>query len=390
MHVFYITAFILLCVGCYLWYKSDNVTWWEWAISGLVGFALAGIFQYTSIKGMTADTETWSGEITYAKKIPRWKEYYEKAIYKTEYYYTGVGKDRERRSRRVFSHWSPRSRWHEERNIAYSNIDTEYAIGADKFEYFVKKFNHRESKKGQRRTSEHDSKMLEGDPNDYYSMNKTRWIEPITKTVSFENRIKATPTVFSFAKLPENVKVHDYPPNNNPFVSDRLMGTAKVFFDQFQFDKLNAELGPIKHVNIIIVGFGDKDTSYGDWQEAKFIGGKKNDLVITFGKATRTSPPQWVKVFGWTENEIVKRNIETLFLTNILSDDIFISLKNEIARNYVIKDWSKFDYITVEPPVWSYFVFFGVILVVQGGLWYIFHTNEASKINSKHYDRYRY
>jgi len=41
--------------------------------------------------------------------------------------------------------------------------------------------------------------------------NKTGWIQPVTKWVSFENRIKAAPSVFSFVAVPTNINVFSYP-----------------------------------------------------------------------------------------------------------------------------------------------------------------------------------
>jgi hypothetical protein len=76
--------------------------------------------------------------------------------------------------------------------------------------------------------------MIEGDPFDYASDNKTGWVEPITKLrIILENRIKAAPSVFSFVKPPPN-SVYAYPKNDQPFRSDRLLGSATLI-DQAPF-----------------------------------------------------------------------------------------------------------------------------------------------------------
>ena len=62
--------------------------------------------------------------------------------------------------------------------------------------------------------------MIAGDPNDYVSNNKTGWIEPVTKKVHYENRIKAAPTTFSFVKIPKYVKVFESTSGNDGLLID--------------------------------------------------------------------------------------------------------------------------------------------------------------------------
>lgn len=123
-----------------------------------------------------------------------------------------------------------------------------------------------------------------------------------------------------------------------------------------------------------MVGFGNVPSDYGHYQEAKWIGGKKNDLVICFGGVIKTNAPQWVYVFGWTEQALVKQNLQTLVLQHPINDDIIPLISAEVSKNYVIKDWHKFDYITIEPPAWSYVAYFLVMLITQAGLYIYFHV----------------
>ena len=130
----------------------------------------------------------------------------------------------------------------------------------------------------------------------------------------------------------------------------------------------------MKRVNLIIIGFQNQDASIADWQESEYIGGKKNDLVLCFNMyGTNVT---WTKVFGWTESEICKRNLETILLTNPINNYILPKIKEEVIINYVWKDFSKFDYIGISPPKWMYPVYILILLLTQGVLWYIFHHND--------------
>ncbi len=383
--LFYLLALLPLIVGGVLFINSKRINWQEWIINSAVVFLLAGLTHWMAIAGMTSDVETWSGEITQSIERSAWREYYEEAIYRTEIYYTTDSKGNSTmHTRQVFDHWESRRRWHNIHWQAYSNIDTMYEISRDHHYHLQSKFNDRQAIAGVRRTGEHASRMIEGDPYDYASVNRTGWIEPITKLVSFANRIKASPSVFSFVKPPQG-SVFEYPKNEQPFISDRLLGTA-VAVDKFTFDQMNARLGPSKKVNVILVGFGDKGSNHGQMQQAEWVGGKKNDIVITYGGDNKK--PNWAFVFGWTEKDITKRTLESIVLHNGVSTETLPLIETEIRKNYVLKDWSKFDYIQIQPPGWSYVVFGVVLLLAQGGFWFWAWNNDFTKEARRRFGRY--
>ncbi len=382
---FYLLAMIPLIMGGVLFIFSKRINWQEWIINSVVVFLLAGITHWVALAGMTADKETWSGQIVQSREYSPWHEYYEYAVYRTEIYYTTDSKgNSQMNTRQVFDHWEPTDRWHNIHWHCWSNIDTGYEISGEHHKALEVRFNDRHPEQGERTTSEHNSRMIGGDPYDYVANNHTGWVEPVTKLVSFSNRIKAAPSVFSFVKPPVGT-VSAYPRNDEPFVSDRLLGSATLI-DKLAFDQMNARLGPTKKVNVIMVGFGSKGSEYGQMQQAEWIGGKKNDIVITFGGVN--TKPTWVYVFGWTEKDITKRNIESIILKNGAVTSTLPIIEKEIRLNYALKDWSKFDYIQIQPPTWSYVVFGVVLLLAQGGFWFWAWNNEFTKDARRRFKSY--
>lgn len=367
-----------------LWVLNKRIVLWEWLIGVVVSLLTALVFQYLSVAGMTRDIETWSGQVVEPKQYSRWKEYYEYAVYRTETIHQTCT-DSEGKSYdcsytiQVFDHWEPTSRWHNE----HWNVDTtlgSYSISSEKYQYLCKKFGEVKPVRGNRTTSEHNSRMIAGDPNDYIAVNKNHWIEPVSKTVSFENRVKAAPSLFSFGIVPTNISVFSWPETKDLFTTDRLLGTARQKISVLEWDQLNAVLGTAHKINLIMVGFPSGTPSdYGKWQEAKWIGGKKNDLVICFAAGENV---EWVYVFGWTEKAIIKKNLESLLFDHPINSSIIPKIKDEVVLNYQIKDWKKFDYITIEPPTWSYWVFAIVLTVTQILLYIFFHKNDMDKNNS--------
>ena len=391
MWIFWILAILpITAIGVMLLFDK-KVSYKEWLISTGVALLMAGLFQLFAGMGMTADIETWSGYATQSRQFSRWKEYYEYAVYRTEYYWTtetytttdskGRSQSHTRQvqhSRQVFDHWQPTSRWHDPYWTVYSTLG-DYAISESKFDYMCKKYDDRHAVRGNRSTGEHNSRMIGGDPNDYVADNRTGWIEPVTTTKSFENRVKAAPSLFSYSKVPTNVSVYSWPKTTDPFRSNRVLGAADI--DVLKWDQMNAVLGAAKKVNLIIIAFGDQSLSMANWQEAAWVGGKKNDLVICYGGGNKEEPASWVKVFGWTEKNIVKQNLQSLLLETPINNDLIPKITEEVKANYTIKDWHKFDYITIEPPTWCYWLYFSVMICLQGGLFFWYSTNDIDQTN---------
>lgn len=385
MWLFWLLSLLPIVIGMVLWLMDKEIVLWEWLTGAAVSLLTALIFQYVACIGMTDDIETWSGKVETAREYSRWKEYYEYAVYRSvpckHSYRDSKGRSRKSHiSDEVFDHWEPSSRWHEASWEVQTTLGS-FSIDSLKYQYLCKKFGSVTTIRGKRTTSDHNSKMIDGDVNDYVAINQLGWIEPVSQTKSFENRIMASPSLFSYTKVPTNVNVFSWPKSTELFSTSRLMGTAREKISVLKWDQLNAVLGAAKKVNLIMIGFPSGTPSdYAKWQESDWLGGKKNDLVICFaGKPDRV---EWVSVFGWTEQALVKRNLESLLLGNVVNEDLLPKIQNEVTANYVIKDWKKFDYITIEPPTSSYWIFFIVLIFTQVGLYIFFHRNPFGKENA--------
>jgi hypothetical protein len=363
---FYLAALLPIAVGGFLWFRNHEVVWFEWLGGAAAAFLLAVIFHFAAIHGMTGDIETLSGQIEKATFHPEWVERYEVE-------HTDRDKDGNVTRRWTTTHYRTHYEYWDADCTYGGDYHSRHNIDRKFWEQIKRKFNNVTTEEGWK------SGFYSGDKNIYVSYNRTGFVYPTTRLHSFENRIKAAPSLFSFAKVPTNVTVHPWPENSDPFSSQRLMGTASLLFDRLEFDRMNSRLGPNKRVNVIMVGFVKEGLQHGQWQEAAWIGGKKNDLVICFAGLSKSKPAEWAYVFGWTEKNLCKRQIESLMLEQPASPALLKAIEQEVAKNYVIKDWSKFDYITVQPPGWAYWVFFIVLVITQGGLYVYFHANDANK-----------
>lgn len=370
MWILYALALLPAGVSAYFWATSKKVVWWEALIGAAVGFVFAGLVHWVSVAAMTRDTETWSGRVVAARFRPYWHASWTEI----ETYTDADGNLQTRvvhRSRSYPDAWYAR--------VSYDANQRgweEYGISKGWYNSILKEFGTTQRKLRASRIH-----WDRGSRHDWISQkNETGVILPATKRMSFTNRTLAAESLFSYAEVPEGTPVYEYPKNKRWSISDRLLGAAKNAINIRDWDALNAQLGPAHKVNLILVGFDSPNSNLGQQQEAEWKGGKKNDLVLCYGGLAESGGnPSWSYVFGWTEREVVKRNLETLLISNPINRDILPKIAEEVGQNYEIKDWSKFDYLPIEPPWWSYLVMLILTGVAGYFFWWWAHQNMEDK-----------
>lgn len=367
MIIFYLIAIIPIIICSILFVMKREITCWEFIITSLLAFVVSGIMHYVAIKSMTSDKELLSGKVISIEFHPEWVEQY------TEIHTKVVGSGK---NSRIETYTTTEYRTHEKEWVAY----IEYGLMNDNVNISKKDYDDIKYKfGGNEKTIEvNKSGYYSGDKNIYIVNDELNYYYPTVTNHCWENRIKgAGPSIFSFCEIPEDIKLPDYPYAIDWKVSRRLIGDAFSGISILEWDRMCSRLGSCKKVNVILVGFGNKDSIYAHYLQSKWIGGKKNDLVICYGGTNEK--PTWVYCFGWTERDLVKRNIESIILKSKINNDLIFVIENEINENYVIKDWSKFDYITIEPPLWSYIFLIIFMVITQSIAIYISYCNKAKK-----------
>lgn len=353
MFVFIILSLFPIIIGCLLWYSTHRVNWQEWSIGTIFAFLTTVLFYITLISSLTKDYEIKSGQIYGTTFYPEWVEKY-----------TITHRDSDG-NLKTSTHY----RTHDEYWVVHCSLEGERKVSKKTYNELTEKFGNKiktvwESKSG----------FYSGDHNIYPCNNTTGYFQPSTSSESYKNKVKSSPSLFSFRKLTpeENKLVFDYPECNNFLSSNRLLGLAAVDIDILEFDRMNTVLNRRHNVNIIMIGYENKDSSVAQLQEAKWIGGKRNDLVLCYG-------PGWSYVFGWTDRELVKKNIETILLNNQIGNEILSKITDEVWKNYKCKNFEDFDYLQPEIKFWHYLLFIIIMVLTQTGLWIYFHQNEFNK-----------
>ena len=206
--------------------------------------------------------------------------------------------------------------------------------------------------------------------------------EPVVVPHIFKNYIKANPnTVLSrtgnkeipgLPVPPNPVNIYDYyrvnrfltVGYNDPNANDWL----------WLLDNLNATQGPRKQVNAIVVAVKTDNQDYSYLLEEKWLGGKKNDLIVLIG-VPEYPKISWVKIISWSKSENMKVELRDKILE--IGDmqhrnEIVSAIDAQIQTNWKRRHMADFEYLMagIQPPLWMI-----LMLFVAGALAAIYMVN---------------
>lgn len=354
----FLIAIIPIAAAVYFWVKFKTINWWESLLSVLIPVGVASL-TILGVQGcQQQDYETWSGYAQKAVHTPYWVAEWEEWVddYDSEGKVSG-------------GHWETRTETH------HPDWWLETTIG--KIDIGEKTWNNIVSKHGVYKERGYRPDFDHGDRYDYFSDIKNTEEDfpdiPVSKQVSWRNPFKNTNSIIP-KETAKNIKTFLYP-NGGALNSGRAINSN---ISQLDWDRMNARIGASKKVNVIICYCDDNDISYAQAMESKWMGGKKNDLVICYGGEDETSA-KWSYVFGWSKTSLVKYNLQTILLENKIDSSIIPLVEAEIKENFVPYDWANADGGEVIIPVWSIVMAFILCVGAQVGLFYWFHNNDINK-----------
>ena len=182
--------------------------------------------------------------------------------------------------------------------------------------------------------------------------------EPVAKTMEYTNYVKgAKNSLFNLKEFNSSKEAFpNYPIGIyslyqiNRVVSDGVSIPDAVALNQ-GLSSVLSRIGAIKQVNTVLV-FTKKDVSYAHRLKAKWLGARKNDLVVVIG-AKNYPTVDWVNVFGWSKNEMVyiKLRDDIMALQTISPVTLMPVLESDISKYYVRHEMKDFEYLkdSIEP-----------------------------------------
>lgn len=162
-------------------------------------------------------------------------------------------------------------------------------------------------------------------------------------TKQFENKIPSYPKIHSHYKVDRIINVHSSANKDELSKLDTL------------FDEMLKSLGPRKQANIIAIFTNITDPMYRYAVEGKWLGGKKNDVVLFFG--TDGDTIAWTDVMTWalnSGNELFVSDLKSklMDIKQVNAEQIAAIVGDSISKGYIRPKMEDFEYLKddIRPP----------------------------------------
>lgn len=230
-----------------------------------------------------------------------------------------------------------------------------------------------------------------------------RWLkayvgEPVSDSRSYTNWVKAVPDSL-FNKSQVNIatldKVPEYPIKvYNTWYVDRVVSVGVPIENikewNFKLQEMLSEVGSTKQANVIIMFVPQEDSAIRNAARVKWIGGKKNDVVLIIG--VDNTEISWVDVFSWSKNGVfdvqLREEISSLKNIDFSEPNQTINLiKKNINANFVRRPMKEFEYLKdeIKPSIWVIVLTFILSLGVAVGSSVYMHKNELFNNKRRYY-----
>lgn len=219
--------------------------------------------------------------------------------------------------------------------------------------------------------------------------------DPVAKTRYFTNYVKAAPESLFHAHADLVGKfdsmIPAYPSSVYDYYRlDRAISVGVPVPDLADWNQdlslLMRKLGPQRQANVIVIFVNTADQSYLHALEGKWVGGKKNDIIVLIGT---TSYPKidWVAISSWTDKALFKVHLrdDINALQTIDRLAVMKAIETNTMATFERKQMKDFEYLkySIEPPFWVLTLAIILGIIASLGCSYMFYRNNSS------FSRYR-
>ncbi len=353
-----------------LLFFQHKTKWWELAIPIVVSVVLCGGFKWMAEASATRDSEFWGAWVTSSHYYEDWNEYIHRTCTRT----VSCGKDCTTTQTYDCSYVD----YHPEYWAVKDSNDAKHTVTQPTYNHFTSLFGMNPQFVDMRR-GYHTN---DGDMYQVLWPKTDATIDPIVTTHTYENRVQAARSVFSYVAISredaQTSGLFEYPEIslfNTPSVLGKCPGDMTAANERLSF--YNGTLGRSKQLRIWMLCFQGGDLQKGHLQEAYWVGGNKNEVVVAVG-TNDDGTVGWVHPFSWTDNKQPIYEIRDFIAAQGSFDPVaaveFIAPK--LQESFERKHFEDFSYLTVEPPLWAIIVTYVVMLLVNGGLGYFVVMND--------------
>lgn len=371
-----IPIFTLLVLFFFFRHKTQ---WWEFIIPVVVSVIFILIGKYMAIKSLTDDTQYLGGYTTQVRYYEPWNEYIHRTC--TRSYKCG-------KSTCHTTYDCSYVKYHPEYWTAETTLGT-FTISKKRYEEIL----HNKFHIDQPTFHDMERRYHTQDGDMYYGSwdNKDENLVPIATSETYENKPKASHSVYHFQEL-DSIDIRMYKPFDYPSIDENnqqncLLGiNDKV--SEHKLQVLNARLGKSKHVRVFIVVFKNQPVEAGHVQERYWEGSNKNEFVITIGINDKNEVI-WAYDFSWSEVEEAKvETREFLLAQRELNLPALVDFTyKEIEQKWVPRNFHEFDILTIHPSMTAIMWIMGLTILLNVGMsiWIVLNEFEDEKNWKKRY-----
>lgn len=360
---------VLTLLGA-LAFFGRRINWWEPLLLGAISFAISATGAITSESSQTKATEFLGGWVTSAEHVEPWNEWVDKTC--TEC----LSRDSTGRCTNERTYDCSYCNEHSD------SYDYETTVGSGFFNS-EEVWNNASVLFGKSFVD------LGRNSQCPFARNGNKWVSewngdsatmlPFFKKHSYENRVQAAPTLFSFAEIdPVKTKVFEYPKNEG--LENTSILTEANLMNQGKANDLlnyyNGRYGNSKECHAYLIVFKNRGPEAGRNQEAFWKGGGKNELVTTIG-VDNAGVIQWAYVFSWSKDKMPNIVIrDSLMRMKKLDAYAVVNLiGQEGVKKFQRRQFKDFEYISVQPSNTAIFIVY-ILVLIMSIAWVVFKKVE--------------
>lgn len=379
---------VLAAIAMFIFFRRKFI-WWELFIPVVACLIFIAIFKLTCEKVLTNDVEYRGGIIMGARYVEPYTTWVRKTCSRS--YKCG-------KSTCTTYYDCSYCDYNRETYYTWDNLGNTYTITSTKYQELKQQWlSTPKFIELNRNIKYYYNCGKDGDAYEIYWNKDANTSESSTFTNSYENRIQAAHSAFSYEDLDDDLvdslKLFKYPEINDFYKQrcilgiDNLYSVAEIKTINRNFEYLNGYYSPINKIKVFVLVYHNKHRSIANHQEAYWDGGNDNELIITMSIDPKTKEIQWVKPFSWTPNRrcIVECREEISELKTFDPYKIFNILSVVSLKYYKARDFKEFSYVTVEPPTWEVIATYIITILITVGtiIWGYSNefTNEETSIN---------
>lgn len=340
----YIIPFIT-ALTLFLFFRK-RVVWWEYLVLIISSILFTLLVNVIMVECNSSDTEYLGG---YVNKITYYEDWDELVRVRHESR-DRVGTDKNGNPIYKTRVWYTTERKYHPKHWTYTANDDRFETPID--ERLYNKIKNRLNNKSIFKDMNRKYYRKDGDSYITYYDGSVQHIYELTRKHTYRNKIKAkqSHTIFKLLdideKMADSLKLYKYPEiydlTQNPIIGRRVSDEELQIFKY-----INATKGKSNQFRTFVLFFNYDELEKSELQKSYWQNGNKNEFVVSIG--LKGDSVVWTNCFSWCDIPKLEIMTKNYFINNPKLDlkAYGVWLNNQINDNWERKQFSDFDYITI-------------------------------------------